>query len=86
MLKGEIHVDPALSENVQDLIFNILKVDPKERLTIAEIKTHAWLIQMKKKRLAQEVSLFSCQKSDIVKAEVNKSRDLHLEVKASPKI
>jgi serine/threonine protein kinase len=28
MLQGEIHIDPSLSSNVQNLIFNLLKVDP----------------------------------------------------------
>lgn len=31
---GEINIDPELSQEVQNLIFNILKVDPHERLTV----------------------------------------------------
>lgn len=51
MLAGEISIDPELSENVQNLIFNILKVSPEERLTCSQIKSHAWVLEMNKKRL-----------------------------------
>jgi hypothetical protein len=51
MLQGEIHIDPDLSNNVQNLIFNILKVDPNERISIENIKTHPWMLDMKKLKL-----------------------------------
>lgn len=51
MLKGELEIDPDLSENVQDLIFNILKVDPNERLSISQIKQHPWLKAIWNKKL-----------------------------------
>jgi serine/threonine protein kinase len=51
MLQGEIHIDPELSNNVQNLIFNILKVDPNERISIENIKTHPWMCEMKKLKL-----------------------------------
>jgi hypothetical protein len=51
MLQGEIHIDPSLSNNVQNLIFNILKVDPNERISIENVKTHPWMLDMKKLKL-----------------------------------
>lgn len=50
-MKGDIHIDPNLSENVQNLIFNILKVLPEERLTAKEIRAHPWMNDMKRKRV-----------------------------------
>lgn len=44
MIGGEIYFDSELSNNVQNLIINILKVNPSERLKIEEIKNHPWMI------------------------------------------
>lgn len=51
MMAGKIQLDPDLSDNVQDLICSILKVDPDERITLQEIRSHPWSIEMIDKRI-----------------------------------
>jgi serine/threonine protein kinase len=64
MLQGEIHIDPELSNNVQNLIFNILKVDPNERISIENIKTHPWMREMKKLKLMALNSILHTQQDN----------------------
>lgn len=51
MMKGDISIDPDLSPNVQNLIFNILKVLPEERLSAQEIRAHPWMKDMRRRKL-----------------------------------
>lgn len=59
MLEGEIRIDPAFSHHLQNLIFNLLKVDPDDRITIEDIKAHPWMTDMKKLRLTALNSILS---------------------------
>ncbi|CAM9344540.1 unnamed protein product, partial [Chrysoparadoxa australica] len=43
ILGGSYTLSPWLSEDVKDLLQRILNTDPSARLTIGEIKSHAWL-------------------------------------------
>ena len=46
ILNGKLRLDPSLSPNAQDLIFQILKIDPEQRISLKEIKKHAWIKEM----------------------------------------
>ncbi|KAK9739207.1 Protein kinase domain [Popillia japonica] len=45
--RGKLHLDSPpwelISDNAKDLIRQMLKVDPKERITIQDVLTHTWL-------------------------------------------
>lgn len=47
--RGTFKFPSFLVDDCKDLISNMLKVNPQERITIPEIKKHPWWIRMEKK-------------------------------------
>ena len=46
MLKGSYELSDAISDSLKDLITDILKFDPQERLNIKDILAHKWVAEM----------------------------------------
>jgi serine/threonine protein kinase len=46
MLRGSYELSDALSDSLKDLITDILKFDPQERITLKDILTHQWVADM----------------------------------------
>lgn len=46
MLRGSYELSDALSDSLKDLITDILKFDPHERITLKDILAHRWVADM----------------------------------------
>eukprot|EP01125_Pyxidicula_operculata_P003308 TRINITY_DN138_c0_g1_i1.p1 TRINITY_DN138_c0_g1~~TRINITY_DN138_c0_g1_i1.p1 ORF type:complete len:399 (-),score=75.67 TRINITY_DN138_c0_g1_i1:79-1275(-) len=42
IVKGEFNMPPYLPKDLQDLIYKMMNLDPKNRITIPEIRKHPW--------------------------------------------
>jgi len=55
--------DSALSPQAQNLISDCLKTDPRERLTLDQLKAHPWMVEQSSKSMT--TSQCSCEEDDL---------------------
>ncbi|KAK8887668.1 hypothetical protein M9Y10_038721 [Tritrichomonas musculus] len=56
ILKAEFKIPSYVSLECQNLIYNLIRVDPNERFTVSEILNHPWMQLAKKKSLPKNIS------------------------------
>lgn len=74
--KAQLHFPSALnlSSDLKDLISSCLKVDPKERITLAKVSDHPWLQRSQDLQVNRNPSVFAVSQPVSVRPNLMKSR------------